>query len=360
MKAVLLDQFSDPGGAQQGLLELLPALRERGWRAVVGLPGGGAMFDSVREIGFPVERIECGPFASGRKTAGDMVRFTRQTPKLALHIRGMADDADVVYVNGPRLLLAAAAAGLAAPVVFHSHSFLGPGVMRRLAGAALRAMAARTIANCEHVAASWRSYSATQVIYNGVAGSDLPENRDGSVVACIGRIAPEKGQLEFLEAARVVSREAPGCRFRIYGAALFGEPAAERYYGEVRERAEHLPVEFAGWVADVYAALATVDLLLVPSQAVEATTRVILEAYAAGVPVIAFASGGIPEVVEDGRTGFLVRSPDEMARAAIGLIRDPGRRRQMSRAARECWRERFTLDRYRNEVAAVLETARRQ
>lgn len=359
MRAVLLDQFSDPGGAQQGLLELLPTLRDRGWRALVGLPGHGAMFDSVREAGFPIERIDCGPFASGSKTAADIARFARQTPKLARQIEAMAADADVVYLNGPRLLPAAALARFRAPVVFHSHSFLGPGALRRLAGSSLRRMSARTIANCEHVAAPWRKYSATEVIYNGVAGSPWPDNRGGNVVACIGRVAPEKGQLEFVEAARLVHREVPECRFRIYGAALFGEPSAERYDREVRARAEGLPVEFPGWVADVYAALATVDLLLVPSQAVEATTRVILEAYAAGVPVIAFDSGGIPEVVDDGHAGFLVQSTDEMARAAIALIRDPDRRREMSHAARERWQQRFTLDRYRAEVAAVLETARR-
>jgi len=358
MKALLLDQFSDPGGAQQGLLELLPALRERGWSAVVGLPGDGGLFESVGALGFPVEHIDCGPFASGRKTAADLVRFARQTPRLARRIRMLAADADVVYVNGPRLLAAVAMAGVSAPAVFHSHSFL-EGPVRRLAGGALRRMSALTIANCEHVAACWRDYSPTQVIYNGVAGSDLPPNRGGNVLASIGRIAPEKGQLEFLEVARIVQRDAPGCRFRIYGAALFGE-SAERYHAEVLERAKGLPVEFPGWVADVYAALATVDLLLATSLAVEATTRVILEAFAAGVPVIAFASGGIPEVVEDGRTGFLVRSPDEMARAAIVLLRDPGRREEMSQAARECWRRRFTLDRYQAEVAAVLETARRR
>jgi glycosyltransferase involved in cell wall biosynthesis len=358
MKALLLDQFSDPGGAQQGLLELLPALRDRGWSAVVGLPGNGGLFESVSAMGIPVEQIECGPFTSGRKTPADLARFAVQTPRLARQIRMLAADVDVVYVNGPRLLPAAAMAELRAPVVFHSHSFLR-GPVRRLAGGALRRMPVRTIANCEHVAACWREYSPTQVIYNGVAGSGLPANRTGNVLACIGRIAPEKGQLEFLEAARIVQRDAPECRFRIYGAAMFGE-SAERYHAEVRARAKDLPVEFAGWVDDVYAALATVDLLLAPSLAVEATTRVILEAYAAGVPVIAYASGGIPEVLEDGRTGFLVRSADEMARAAIALIRDPARREEMSGAARECWRRRFTLDRYRAEVAAVLETAQRR
>jgi glycosyltransferase involved in cell wall biosynthesis len=360
MKALLLDQFSDPGGAQQGLLDLLPGLHEHGWTAAVGLPGHGELFHRIRALGFPVERIDCGPFTSGRKSAVDLARFLAQTPRLAWQLRALAADADVVYINGPRLLPAAALARLRAPVVFHSHSLIPPGPLLRLAGASLRRLRARTLANCEYTAAPWRPYSRTSVVYNGVAPCDSTPQWAGNTIACIGRIAPEKGQLDFLEAVRLASPDLPDCRFLIYGAALFNEPAVQRYDAEVRIRARDLPVEFAGWVDDVYSALATTDLLLVPSQPVEATTRVILEAYAAGVPVVAFASGGIPEVVEHRHTGLLVRSPAEMARAAVELLREPVRRARMSAAARDCWRRRFTLDRYRAEVAAALEIAARR
>jgi glycosyltransferase involved in cell wall biosynthesis len=76
--------------------------------------------------------------------------------------------------------------------------------------------------------------------------------------------------------------------------------------------------------------------------------------------VIAFASGGIPEVVEVGKTGLLARSVEEMASAAVELLRDDRRRRAMSAAARECWERRFTLARHRREVSAVLEAAARR
>lgn len=360
MKVLLLDQFSDPGGAQQGVLDLLPGLRDRGWQAVVGLPGDGEFFERARELEISAERIDCGPYASGRKTAGDVARFVTGTPRLARRIRSLADGVDVVYVNGPRLLPAAAMARLQAPVIFHAHSYLAAGAIRSLAGNSLRRMKARVIANCEFVAAPWRKYVPTQVIYNGVTGSAAAAERQGNVLACIGRIAPEKGQLAFLDAARVVDRAVPGCRFFIYGAPLFGDAGVARYDTEVRARAAGLPVEFAGWVDDVYDALSRIDLLLVPSRPIEATTRVILEAYAAGTPVIAFGSGGIPEIVDHGVSGLLVSSPAEMAQAAIGLLRDPERRASMSEAARKSWQRRFTLDRYQAAVAAALETAARQ
>src|SRR5262249_53136671 len=229
------------------------------------------------------------------------------------------------------------------------------------AGLALRRKQAWLLGNCEFVAGPWRRFVPAErirVIYNGVGPASF-ENRPGArpVVACIGRIAPEKGQLEFLVAARRIHQAIPECRLQIIGAALFGEPDAERYDRQVRAASEGLPVEFRGWINNIYAALAEIDVLLVPSSPHEATTRVILEAYAAGVPVIAHRAGGIPEVVDDGRSGCLAGDAEEMARLAIGLLGDPARRREMSRAAREFWRQRFTLERYRNEVVEALERA---
>ena len=113
-----------------------------------------------------------------------------------------------------------------------------------------------------------------------------------------------------------------------------------------------LPVEFAGWISDVYAGLATLDVLAVPSFAQEATTRVILEAFSAGVPVIAFPSGGIPEVVEHGVNGWLAQNVEEMAQAMLSI--DAAR---FADAARESWSRRFTIERYQDEIAACMERA---
>jgi glycosyltransferase involved in cell wall biosynthesis len=363
MKLLLLDQFSDPGGAQHMLLDLLAVCRERGWSTVVGLPGDGPLFERVRGLGFRTARIDCGPYASGAKTLADAGRFLSGTPRLARQIRQLADsmDASLVYLNGPRLLPAAALAGLSRPVVFHAHSYLFPGALRTLAGAALRHLDAWVLGACQFVAEPWRRFvrpGRVSVIYNGVAGPPAGwRRRNGGAprVGCIGRIAPEKGQREFLAAARLIHSQIPECTFGIYGAALFAEAGALRYEREVRAAAEGLPVEFTGWVPNVYAALADLDLVLAPSAAHEATTRVIPEAFAAGVPAIAFRSGGIPEVVEDGVNGYLADSVEAMAeRAAATLRTPPAERERMSRAARDTWERRFTLERYQREVADFL------
>jgi len=362
MRLLLLDQFSEPGGAQQGLVEWLPALRERGSSAVVGLPGEGPLFQRVRDLGFDVQRIHCGPYRPGAKSLLDAARFAGGTPLLAAEIRRLAKKAgaQVVYVNGPRLLPAVALAGLRVPVVFHSHSYLFPGAVRRMAGMALGTCHARVIGTCRFVAEQWRPFVPPErlaVIYNGVAGPTEPRPRSSRppTIACIGRIAPEKGQREFVAAAPLIRRALPACRFAIYGAALFAQGEVRRYAAEVRAAGAREGVEFRGWVEDIYRALEQIDLLLVPSAAHEATTRTILEAYAAGVPVIAFRSGGIPEVVEHGRDGWLVDSVEEMARLAVEVLTgDAETRAAVSRRARETWESRFTLQRYHQELFEML------
>ena len=360
MNLLILDQFSDLGGAQRGLLELLPAIRTAGWNALVGLPGEGELFQGVRSLGFETARIDCGPYRSGSKSLGDIARFVSGTPMLARQIGCLADQvkADLIYLNGPRLLPATALRRPKVPVLFHTHSLVPAGKIRQLAAASLRRLNARVVGVCNYVADPWRAClgaDRVSMIYNGVAGpasAVWKPNPEAPVIGCIGRIAPEKGQREFLEVARLVLRQMPRARFVIYGAALFGETGAQRYEAEVRSAAEDLPVRFAGWVDDVYQELSEIDLLLVPSATHEATTRVILEAFAAGVPVVAFASGGIPEVVTHGADGWLARSVEEMARLSIDAVRAEDA--AISSRARQTWNSRFTLERYRKEMLNEL------
>jgi glycosyltransferase involved in cell wall biosynthesis len=144
----------------------------------------------------------------------------------------------------------------------------------------------------------------------------------------------------------------------VYGAALFNEAGAAEYAAQVRRDAEGLPIHFAGWVDDVYRAMSELDLLLVPSAGHEATTRVILEAFAAGLPVVAYGSGGIPEVIQNGVNGVLARDAEGMAELAVVLLTgDPRRLISISHTARETWERRFTIERYHQEVLRAIESA---
>lgn len=369
MKILCLDQFGELGGAQRCLLDLLPAMTERGWSVHVAAPGNGELAARAAALGASVDSIRCGPYASGTKTPMDMARFAIQTPRLAGEIQVLARryGADVIYVNGPRLLPAVAlAARGGAHVLFHSHSLL-EGPARRLAGQALRVSRAAMVASSRFVAMPLLPYSGERgirVVYNGARRMALPARPapPGEFrIGVIGRIAPEKGQADFLRAARILRSAAPQCRYLICGAPLFSDQAAMRYGAALESLGEGLPVEFAGWHEEVEDVFARLDLLVVPSTAVDATPRVILEAFAAGVPVVAFAAGGIPEIVEQGVTGFLVeeRSPKALALAILDALESPGRRAETAARARAKVLTEFSLERYRAQMVEAIEDAHR-
>jgi glycosyltransferase involved in cell wall biosynthesis len=357
---LFLDQFSDMGGAQRCLVDLLPAIRERGWTAHLAIPGKGALYEHCRPYCESIEHLPCGPFHSGEKQISDLARFACQLPSQARAISGRikALNIDLIYVNGPRVLPAATLTNRRLPIVFHAHSRVTQSIASTLLARCLHRPNTTVIASSAFVADLLRKDVARErlhVVYNGVAASGvLTRVHPGPIrIGIIGRIAPEKGQLEFVRAARLVLQNRRDCEFVICGATMFSRPG---YDAEVRAAADGLPIEFLGWRDDVSTVLATLDLLAVPSGPNEATTRTILEAYSTGIPVVAFRSGGIPEVVEHGRTGWLIDpSPEALAAKLADLIANPHQLREVGGRAREVWREKYTLDRYQTEVVSILE-----
>ncbi len=149
----------------------------------------------------------------------------------------------------------------------------------------------------------------------------------------LGRVCREKGQHIALQAAHLAGTPL------ILGGAAFPYPDHQAYYRtEVAPRLD-AQRRFAGPLgfARKRRFLAAASCLLVPSQAAETSSLVAMEALACGTPVIAFPSGALPDIVEDGRTGFLVRNAAEMARA-IGQVGTLDRD-----VCRHVARERFDL-----------------
>jgi glycosyltransferase involved in cell wall biosynthesis len=366
MNILFLDQFAEPGGAQLCLLDILAVAVKAGHRAHVALPGPGPVASRIRALGITVDRITCGPFASGKKTVADRLRFVWQFPTLAGEISRMIDRRaiDLVYVNGPRLVPAACvAARRSASLLFHSHNRLARSQAKLVSRSIRLPRRARIVAASQFVAEDYRSLPSgtVSVVYNGVGPQRFhrPDHAGRMRAGVIGRIAPEKGQGIFLEAiAR--SPELQEHSFLVCGDALFGDSTALRYRQSVNAAATRLPVEFIGWQDDIGVVLSRLDLLVVPSLAVESTTRVALEAYAAGVPVLAFRHGGLPEVIEDGVTGFLVDEPTPaaLADAMTALLRSPHMLRKAGRRAHLVWRNRFTAERFQEQILSVIESLR--
>lgn len=357
MNILFLDQYSQPGGAQQCLMDLLPEVRARGWGARLLAPGEGELVRWCREAGIPVHPLPLGSYSSGGKNALDIVRYGLEVPRMRRALRELiaAYPVDLVHINGPRTLPAAWNTGR--PVVFHAHSPVGGTLPRGMAEVSVKRSRASVIAVSKFVA---RRYPGARVIYNGVPdygvqGRSFSGRTSDRMtrIGIVGRIAREKGHLDFVRAARIVAETSPDVRFFVYGERLFSAAAYDR---KVREAARDFPIEFCGWKSDVGAVMRDLDVLVVPSDPSEAATRVIMEAFSAGTPVVAYRCGGIPELVEDGRSGLLVEWADVAAlgRAIRSLIDAPGLREQLSIAGRSEWARRFRIENYRTRVCDAL------
>jgi glycosyltransferase involved in cell wall biosynthesis len=176
------------------------------------------------------------------------------------------------------------------------------------------------------------------------------------VIGLIGRICPWKGQHIFLQAAAAVAKHFPNARFKIVGAALFGE---DEYEAKVKQLCTDLAldrvVEFTGFCSDVGELIAGLDVVVHASTTGEPFGQVIVEGMAAGKPVVATNGGGVPEIVVDNVTGFLVPmgDPAAMAEAICKILAAPAAARSMGFQGFMRVRKLFTIERAAEKVKTI-------
>lgn len=171
------------------------------------------------------------------------------------------------------------------------------------------------------------------------------------LVALVANFHPAKRHLDFLQAAQRIRRVQPQTRFLIAGRCVGNSTRSRqisrrwrtRVLQEIRSAglektvriAPFDPNDWASWYREI-------DLLISPSR--EGMSMAVLQAGACGVPVIAAESGGSPEVIRNGRTGFLVPlgQPAEMAGSALKILRSPELARRLGNASRRRILARFS------------------
>jgi glycosyltransferase involved in cell wall biosynthesis len=177
---------------------------------------------------------------------------------------------------------------------------------------------------------------------------------DARVILSVGRLSTEKGHADLFAAVRLLLRDRPQRTIRLI---LVGD-GIER---PTLERAAAAPdlassVIFAGHCSNVWPYYSLADVLALPSHS-EGSPNVLLEAMAAGVPIVASKVGGVPETVEDGSSALLVPAsePAALASALARVLEDPALAARLASSASERLVRRFSPEaRYR----ALLEVYR--
>ena len=196
------------------------------------------------------------------------------------------------------------------------------------------------------------------IVYAGVAMAreEVHIRRSASEAIVIGtacRLVPLKGLVYLLRAVAALRSEFPNLRLEIAGRGPL--------QGDLERDADQLglaeEVLFLGWQKDLGPILRRWDIFVLPSLD-EGLPIAVLNAMAEGLPVVGTSVGGLPELIEDGRTGYLVppHDPLALARALRSLILDPERRSAQGAAGRECVRSRFSADHMVAQIRTIYDT----
>lgn len=353
-----LDSGSGIGGGQRSLLLLLKHLDATCFRSFVGCLGDSMLAAAARKARQPVIPLDLPKqHDKGDKvhrfTFHDIARDLRQLKAIFQLLGVLAEkQIDLIHANS---LAAGLIGGVAAklygvPIVMHKRYATAYGVLDRICEALLD----RVILVSEATRWTFAPHSKQALIYNGV---ELPSFRpslsppasgaetlradfnldpDSLLVGIVTRITPEKGIHTLIEATAKL-RASPNIQLLVVGGPYF--PKDAEYIDSLKARAEKLGVAdrviFTGFLEDTDAILSLLDVVLLASTIPEACPRTIIEAMAAGVPVIATPLGGSKELVTP-ETGILVpaEEADAFAAAITQLAENDEQRKQMGEACR--------------------------
>jgi glycosyltransferase involved in cell wall biosynthesis len=338
--------LAETGGAQSYVAHLLPALVER-YDLVVAAHGPGPLLRAAEAAGarFVPLRHVARPIKLWSDLAGvvELVRlFRRERP-------------DLVHLNSSKMgALGRVAAAIARVRVrvftVHGWSFAPHEGRAETAYRALeRTLAPLAWTVCvsagDYATAPWLNGRAV-VIPNAVDVRSMPlaaHEGEPPVVISVGRLVAPKDFATLRDALGLLD---PGA----WRAVIVGDGPQSACLEGVQG------LDLLGERDDVPDLLATADVFVLPSKS-EGMPISVLEAMAAGLPVVASAVGGVPEVVVDGETGFLVPpgDPEALADALGRLLADGELRRRMGAAGRRRAELRFDLPRFRQDHLQLYE-----
>jgi len=345
------------GGAERQWSQLIPALRDRGYNVtVLTLVDEGPFFEELRLRGIDVR-------CARMRHRLDVIGLSR-----ALRLHELRPAVVVTHSINAHVVGHLIARKVGSPHVTTEHFNLGPGtprarhreVLARIVGPRVDCAIAISQRQIPRLLKLGYRRNRIRIIANGVpeivaskspssVRSQIAMERDAFMAVLIATLRPEKDPALFVRAVQ----EAHGSEPRVRGVIVGGGPEFEHVKALVGDGEI---VRLTGPRSDVPDILQAADVVCLSSTA-EGLPMVILEAMAAGKPIVATEIGGVPEAVQNDRTGILVPIGDVQgfAAALVRLAGDAELAARMGQAGRERHRTQFSFERMIDEYADVLD-----
>jgi len=349
LRVLMFIQTLELGGSEKQCVEMARLLSRNGFDVTIGcMRRTGPLLRKVAEASLPIVEFPVGSLLRPRAI--------HQMLRLARYIR--ANGFDVVHANDVYAnLFAVPAARLAGvSVIVSSQRDLSHGVfytpLRRKVLRAVQRMSTHIVVNSEAIKSQLvkedgMNPESIRVVYNGIdieryrrtqkTGAPRPPRvpvaPGDRLIAVVANMHTEvKGHAELIAATSIVRRGCPGVRLLLIGD---GEMRA-RFQSQVRAAGLEDVIHFLGHRTDVPDVLACCEAGVLPSRA-EGLPNAVMEYMAAGLAVVATSVGGVPELIEDGVSGLLVKPKDSAALAAaiLRVLNEEPLRRRLGQAARE-------------------------
>ncbi|WP_232825627.1 glycosyltransferase family 4 protein [Algoriphagus litoralis] len=370
-----MQSSSECYGSGKIILQVLQVYKKEGLNPIVLLTNSGPLQAILEQEGFPAYVQNLGILR--RKYVNPSGLLNRLSKNLKAY-RFLTElhqkyQFELVYSNTLAVIVGAYwAKRRKIPHIWHIHEILpGPGPLVKMLAGLLDQSSPNPIAVSQAVSNHWQPIlkkSTIEVIHNGIPYGSFLENYPSAkndlglpescfLIGMIGRINPGKGQLFFLELAERISKKYPNTHFILVGDPFPGyEPILEEIRKEFKTRSLEARVTYLGFRDDIPKVMAALDVFVLPSILPDSFPTVILEAMAAGKPVVATRSGGASEMVLDGETGFLVPigNVEKGVEALERLIQDPEFGQKMGASGRKRVLREYSLEAFEEKIKTHL------
>jgi lipopolysaccharide heptosyltransferase II len=345
----------DVGGVETGTVDLARYLVGHGHKAITVSSGGRLVreLDAIgsRHYNLPVNK----------KSLLTMIRMVGAVKEIIRR-----EDIDIVHARSrvPALIAYFACKSTGRPFITTAHGYYAKHLLSETMAWGKYVIVASNVMAKHMVHNFGVPYDRIRLIPRGVDMSRFrfrdPASRHSGrfVVGMVSRITPLKGHADFIKAVSILSRRIPQLT-----ALIVGEAPKAKYKEELQLIIRRLGlikcVEFLPATQDVPSIMDKLDVLVSATITPEAFGRVVIEANAAGVPVVATKVGGIVDIIEDGKTGLLslAQNPKDMAAGILKLYEDKALWKAITLEARKRVETSFNLDIMMKKTLAVYDEA---